>query len=431
MRNRAFIVLALSVFSSTLGIGMVSPILPVVAKDLGATGAWLGLSFSAFAVSQGVSTLLFGRLSDKWGRRPFIYGGFLVYGLSAVGYATATSFEQIIAFRFIAGFGTAAVFPIAMAYIGDMAEKGREGTWMGTFNVANFVGFGAGPLIGGLVRDAVGADAAFWTMGGILFATAVAVFLMLPARPPMTTDNRSRRDSSREDPAQRPGAPIMRILRDRTIRGMMVFSWADSVAFGAAFGFLAVYMDENLAASAVMIGIVLAARTWINGLMAPVFGRAADRFDRVRLASAGLAVGAVASFFVPDMTTVWALGVLFVITGISEGVAWPAISAMTVDKGRTYGMGGLMGLRETATAGGLLFGSVGGGLLADEFGLGIVFRMSSVAMLTGSIAFLWLARDYVAAREGAPPRRPDRGVQSNQLPGESAASPVVTLDSEP
>ena len=52
MRNRAFIVLALSVFSSTLGIGMVSPILPVVAKELGTTGAWLGLSFSAFAVSQ-------------------------------------------------------------------------------------------------------------------------------------------------------------------------------------------------------------------------------------------------------------------------------------------------------------------------------------------------------------------------------------------
>ena len=106
MRNRAFIVLALSVFSSTLGIGMVSPILPLVAKDLGATGAWLGLSFSAFAISQGVTTLWFGRLSDRWGRRPFILAGFLVYGVSAIGYATAVGFEQIIAARFIAGFGT-------------------------------------------------------------------------------------------------------------------------------------------------------------------------------------------------------------------------------------------------------------------------------------------------------------------------------------
>jgi DHA1 family multidrug resistance protein-like MFS transporter len=420
VRNRAFIVLALSVFSSTLGIGMVSPILPVVAKELGATGAWLGLSFSAFAVSQGASTLLFGRLSDRWGRRPFIYCGFIVYGLSAVGYATATNFEQIIAFRFIAGFGTAAVFPIAMAYIGDMAEKGREGTWMGTFNVANFVGFGAGPLIGGLIRDGVGADAAFWTMGGILFGTAIVVFLLLPARPPVTAADRRLRDPLGPDPSgqdltPRPSAPIIRILRDRTVRGMMVFSWADNVAFGAAFGFLAVYMDEKLGASAVMIGVVLAARTWINGLMAPIFGRAADRFDRVRLASVGLAVGAVASFFVPDTTTVLALGVLFVITGLSEGVAWPAISAMTVDKGRVYGMGGLMGLRETAMAGGLLFGSVGGGLLATEFGLGIVFRMSSVAMMTGALAFLWLARDYVAVSEDAPPRDPASDLEQAAL----------------
>jgi len=164
---------------------MVSPILTLVAKDLGATGAFLGLSFSAFAISQGVSTLLFGRLSDRWGRRPLIVAGFLVYGASAVGYATAAGFEQIIAARFIGGFGTAAVFPIAMAYIGEMADEGREGTWMGTFNMANFVGFGVGPLIGGVIRDLAGADAAFWTMSGILLGTALLVFFLLPDKPPL------------------------------------------------------------------------------------------------------------------------------------------------------------------------------------------------------------------------------------------------------
>ena len=397
MRNRAFIVLALSVFSSTLGIGMVSPILPLVAKDLGATGAWLGLSFSAFAISQGGSTLLFGRLSDSWGRRPFIVVGFLVYGISAVGYVTAAGFEQIIAARFIAGFGTAAVFPIAMAYIGEMADEGREGTWMGSFNVANFVGFGAGPLIGGVIRDVAGADAAFWAMAAILFGTALIVFLLLPAKPPLFAGRPRRPEDDDESVAQprRVSAPIRRILADPTIRGVMVFNWADNVAFGAAFGFLAVYMDEKLGATAVMIGIVLTLRTWVNGLLAPIFGRAADRFDRVRLASVGLIAGGIASFFVPDMDAVWALTALFVITGLSEGVAWPAVSAMTIDKGRIYGMGGLMGLRETAMAVGLLTGSLVGGLLAEAFTLGIVFRLSGLTMIAGALTFAFLARDYV------------------------------------
>jgi MFS family permease len=290
MRNRAFIVLALSVFSSTLGIGMVSPILPLVAKDLGATGAWLGLSFSAFAVSQGMSTLLLGRLSDNWGRRPFIVIGFLVYGISAVGYATAEGFEEIIAARFIAGFGTAAVFPIAMAYIGEMADEGREGTWMGTFNVANFVGFGAGPLIGGVIRDVAGADAAFWTMAAILFGIALVVFLVLPTKPALIAGHPRQPTNSGECRVRvRPAsASIRQILADRIIGGIMVFNWASNVAFGAAFGFLAVYMDERLSATAVTIGVVLSLRTWVSGLLAPIFGRVADRFDRVRLANIGL-----------------------------------------------------------------------------------------------------------------------------------------------
>jgi len=199
---------------------------------------------------------------------------------------------------------------------------------------------------------------------------------------------------------------VRRILADRTIRGVMVFNWADNAAFGTAFGFLAVYMDEELGATAVMIGVVLALRTWVNGFLAPIFGRAADRFDRVRLASFGLIAGGIASFFVPDMGTVWALTVLFVITGLSEGVAWPAISAMTVDKGRIYGMGGLMGLRETAMAVGLLTGSLAGGLLAEAFTLDIVFRLSGLAMIGGALAFAYLARDYVPesqAGESAPP----------------------------
>ena len=83
----------------------------------------------------------------------------------------------------------------------------------------------------------------------------------------------------------------------------MVFNWTDNVAFGAAAGFLAVYMDEKLGATAVMIGVALALRTWVNGFLAPVFGRAADRFDRVRLASVGLIGGGIAASSCP--TRAW------------------------------------------------------------------------------------------------------------------------------
>ena len=384
MRNRAFAVLALTIFGAVLGIGMVSPILPVIAEDLGATGALLGLSFSAFAISQGVATIPFGRRSDRWGRRPFIVGGFLLYAVAALGFTLATSFEEIIVWRFMAGFGTAAVFPVAFAYIGDMSPPGKEGTYMATFNLATWVGFGAGPLVGGIIRDVGGPDAAFLTMGGILLSMALVVFLFLPEGTRPTGHGAMSEDA---DPPALPSIPLGVQLRDRTVGAIMIFNLAEAVAFGAAFGFIAIYMDRELEASAFMVGVVLATRTWVNGALAPLWGRVADRYDRPRLVTFGLLAGAVLTFFVPAMHSVGAVLALFVFIGLTEGVAWPAAMAITADKGRILGMGALMGIGQTAGAIGLVGGSLIGGVFADSFEIGATFQFAGVLMFIGGLAF--------------------------------------------
>jgi len=69
MIKKVFIVLTFCMFSSTLGIGVVSPLLPLYAQDLGATGIWLGLIFSAYAMSNSVFVPIAGRLSDQRGRK--------------------------------------------------------------------------------------------------------------------------------------------------------------------------------------------------------------------------------------------------------------------------------------------------------------------------------------------------------------------------
>ena len=69
MLSRPFVALFVSVFVATMGISMVSPLLPVYAKDLGASGVWLGLTFSIFAVVQAVVGPFAGRLSDRYGTR--------------------------------------------------------------------------------------------------------------------------------------------------------------------------------------------------------------------------------------------------------------------------------------------------------------------------------------------------------------------------
>ena len=393
MRNRAFAVLFLSVFGSTLGIGMVSPILPVVAKDLGATGAWLGLAFSSFAITQAASTLLIGRLSDRWGRKRFIFIGFALYGSVAVGYTLAGSFEEIILWRALAGFGMAATFPIAAAYVGDLVPAGREGTYMGTFNVANWIGFGTGPLLGGVIRDALGADGAFWTMAALLFGMAVIVGLLLPSRVSVTGGG-SFAGAFQGEP--RPQAPLRAALRDNVVRAIALFNAIDAVAFGTAFAFMAVYLEEEFAASGILIGVVLATRTYTNGALAPLLGRLADRFDRTWLMTIGIAIAGVTTFFLGDAKSVALVLVLFTIVGVAEGIAWPAVGALSIDRGRVYGMGAIMGLGQTAMGVGILGGAVIGGALAGAFDFPVVFRFGAIVMLVGAIGI------YLLARRGSP-----------------------------
>lgn len=398
--RRAFLVLALAIFSSTLGISMVSPILTVVAEDLGARGVWLGLSFSAFAVSQLIATIFIGRASDRWGRRPFIVVGAGIYAVSALGYALAGSFEAIIFWRFIAGFGTASIFTVAMAYLGDISPRGREGTYAGMFNVANFIGFGTGPLITGSVRETLGTDAAFWTMFALLGGTAVMVALLLPKSPRF---QRTAGDSSQPSVRVRPSVPIRVALRDNRVRAVLAFNMADNVAFGAAFGFLALFMEQELAAGAFMVGIVFATRTWANGLLGPLIGLAADRYDRGKMIVAGITVAAIATFFIPASPNVWVLLVVFLVSGLGEGLGWPAASAIMVDKGRRYGMGALMGLRDTAMALGMLLGSLLGGVLADTLELAAAFQFSGAVMLVGAVVVVFFLRrgDPAAVTESA------------------------------
>ena len=112
MLSRPFLVLFGAVLVASMGISMVSPILPVYAEDLGASGIWIGLTFSIFAVTQTLVSPFAGRWSDRYGRKPFIILGLLCYFVAAFGYLTADSFLQLLAFRAFSGCGTSLIFAV-------------------------------------------------------------------------------------------------------------------------------------------------------------------------------------------------------------------------------------------------------------------------------------------------------------------------------
>ncbi len=388
MRSRSFIALYIAVFVATLGISMVSPLLPVYAKELGASGVWLGLTFSVFAIVQAIFGPFAGRLSDRFGRKPFIVAGLAIYCIAALGYLTAQSFFQVIAFRAFSGFGTSLVFSVARAYVGDMTPRGHEGRWLGVFATADIIGFGTGPLIAGVLRQYVGFHSVFIAMASLLATSAFIVLVWLPRHSPHELLRKASRAERREEPANSFSAA----LSDRLVLAVTTHQGLLSLASGASFSFLALRLEDGLGASPVLIGLAFATTDLTGGCAQPLFGRMADRYDRRLLVAVGLAANAVLLACVGVVPSYGLVVLTLFLMGGSGALSQVASGAMQVVAGRRAGMGTVLGLGSAANGAGIVLGSVAGGVLVDLYGLAAAFLFGGAVMLTGVAVFLVLTR---------------------------------------
>ena len=111
--------LSASIGVAMIGLGIVWPLVPVYAVELGAGGFQVGLMIASFNVARTLFNPLSGRLSDRWGRKPFITLGLLLYALVSVLYVMADRVETLILVRLIHGMTSVLVAPIAMALVAD------------------------------------------------------------------------------------------------------------------------------------------------------------------------------------------------------------------------------------------------------------------------------------------------------------------------
>lgn len=378
MLSRAFLVIALSIFTATMGLGMVLPLLPVYAKSFGASGPTIGLTISAFAIPQLLVSPFIGKAADRFGRKPFLLLGAFAYFASAVGWWSADTLLVIILFRALSGIGSALIFSNAQAYVGDLAPPGSEGRYMGAFGVFDFLGFGIGPLFAGVVRDTFGISTVFLCMAVLYAVVFTVVLLLLPARPPRSHGHIAT-----------PTAPWGRIARHPTMQALFFFRACFALATGVSMAFLAVHLEETVAATATMVGLVFAAQQVTGGVSQPLLGRLADRFPRPWLVFIGACLMA-AGF----STVAWSesylviLGGMILGPGLAAALSNVAAQALQVDTGRDLGMATVASMASTAFAVGFLLGAIGGGRLVDAAGVPASFLVGAGVMVMGGLVFL-------------------------------------------
>ncbi len=151
MRKPGLLPIFLTVVIDLLGFGIVLPLLPLYADEWKTPEGVIALLFTSFSALQFVSAPMWGRLSDRIGRRPVILvglaGSFLSYGLFAV-----AAVDQLLALLFVSRI-TAGIFggtiSTAYAYIADVTTSDERGRGMALIGAAFGIGFTIGPAIGG------------------------------------------------------------------------------------------------------------------------------------------------------------------------------------------------------------------------------------------------------------------------------------------
>jgi MFS family permease len=400
INRKIFGTLFFSIFAAVTGVGIVVPLLPVYAHDLGASGLYIGLIFGAFSLSRTFFLPFFGRQSDKRGRKPFIVTGLFSYAVISVAFILSTGVESLIVIRFVQGITSAMIMPVVQAYVGDITPEGKEGWVMGLFNMSLFIGLSAGPLIGGVIKDRFSLDGAFICMGVLSIVGFALSLIFLPPR----TEEQVVRNG-------RPPVGWSTLLTDRTITGLFFFRLAYTACIGIIWGFLPVFADIEFSVSASAIGILVMLGVFVSGVVQVPMGWLADQINRkAMVVSGGLVVtGAVYAFThakgFQDMF--WAS----VVFGIGGGIAMPALMAAAVLRGsRIDAMGSVMALLTVGHSLGMLLGSVLAGIMMDWFQLRQAFVLGALVMAAGTIlfvAFTWradLSRGTVAA---TPPPIPE------------------------
>ncbi len=173
MKNKATLILFLTVFIDLLGFGLVIPILPNLTEKMGATPFMIGAILSVYSLMNFLFMPLLGSLSDRYGRKPIMMISVFMNLVSYILFAYSKSYELLFISRLIAGIGSANI-GTAQAMITDISSPENRAKSMGMIGAAFGLGFIFGPPIGGLVVE----FSSLWHLG-ILAATLCAANLIL------------------------------------------------------------------------------------------------------------------------------------------------------------------------------------------------------------------------------------------------------------
>ncbi len=327
-------------FVDMVGFMIVLPLLPFYALDLQASPEIIGLLIASFSIAQLVAAPFWGRLSDRYGRRPALLIGLTASAIAYVVFGFATSLWLLLLSRLVQGAGGGTT-GVAQAYVADTMPPRERAKALGWLSAATSAGVAFGPVIGSfaahLGQEAPGLVAASLCLVNVAFAwrwlpeSRERVAGPAPLRRPLW------------HPAwtalRHPGAPLSRLLWIYGI-GMVAFASQTSV--------LALYLGAEFGLTARSIGPIFTYIGTLSFVMRSVLlGPIVERLGEVWTMRLGTAMLALGLFLYPFPQSLWAFAAVIPLVPIGTALLFPSTTSLMSHQSDPRELGTTMGVAQT------------------------------------------------------------------------------------
>jgi multidrug resistance protein len=334
-----------------IGFGIVIPILPLYAKDLGASPTVIGALASSYALMQFLFAPLWGRLSDRYGRRPIILIALAGSAISSLMIGLAASLVVLFVARIFNGISGAS-YSAAQAYVADVTTPEERAKGMGLIGAAFGLGFVLGPAIGGLCAI-VNPHFPFFVAAGVAALNLVLAWRRLPEPERRPSERSSQRELLRA------------AFRDGRIAPMITITFLGTFAFVGMEQTFALLGQARFGFGLVETGLVF---TYIGIIVAVVQGKAIGplvaRLGERRVMLMGLVLTGTALGLLAITTHLWALFPVMALLAAS-GLVFPTVTSLVSKAVAAGDQGGMLGLLASSSGLARVAGPLAAGAMFD------------------------------------------------------------------
>ena len=364
-------VLVFASFFVAVGFGIISPTLPLFARSFGVNHAQVGAILAAFAFARFATGLISGKLVDHFGERLVYSFGIGFVSITSFAAGFAQSYEQLLIFRAVGGFGSSMFSVAAGSILLRAVDDDHRARAQSLYNGSFLVGMMAGPVVGGALSG-FSLRAPMIIYGFLLIgASASGAFLLrnsvLAAKPTATQE----RDT----------ITLRSALALKPYRSALIISFITAwVLFGMSRSILPLFMVEEIKVSPSYMGLGFTISTVINGIFLMKAGKLSDINGRRYSAVIGTSFLTLFILALALTTEPWMFLAASVIVGLGGAFLSTTPSAIVGDV--LEGKGGqVIGLFQMAGDAGAMVAPLILGAIADGYGYRPAFLVSAALML--------------------------------------------------